>query len=205
MNELLLRRRLGAAKPYDAEVEYIETDGDAYIDTGVKVASTLTFEISLYFPANPSSWWVFGGRGSSSTVMGFQRLSASGYWRWNYGSKYQAIQLSDISQAGIHTFKNTSSSNILLKDNTTTFTCQTATFSTQQNFYLFTQNNAGTPNMRMPGERVSYAKFYSSGTLARDFIPVRVGQVGYLYDKVSGRLFGNANSTGSFGIGNDVV
>ncbi len=35
-----------------------------------------------------------------------------------------------------------------------------------------------------------------------DAIPVRVGQVGYMYDKVSGNLLGNAGS-GSFVLGND--
>lgn len=38
--------------------------------------------------------------------------------------------------------------------------------------------------------------------LVRDYIPVRVGQVGYMYDKVSGQLFGNAG-TGNFTLGSD--
>ena len=41
------------------------------------------------------------------------------------------------------------------------------------------------------------------GVLVRDFIPVRVGQVGYMYDRVSGQLFGNAG-TGAFIVGPDV-
>jgi hypothetical protein len=36
----------------------------------------------------------------------------------------------------------------------------------------------------------------------RDFVPVRVGQVGYLYDRVSGTLYGNAG-TGNFTVGPD--
>lgn len=36
-----------------------------------------------------------------------------------------------------------------------------------------------------------------------DLIPVRVGNVGYMYDNVSGRLFGNAGS-GSFILGPDI-
>jgi hypothetical protein len=38
--------------------------------------------------------------------------------------------------------------------------------------------------------------------LVRDFIPVRVGNVGYMYDKVSGQLFGNSG-TGNFILGPD--
>jgi hypothetical protein len=43
---------------------------------------------------------------------------------------------------------------------------------------------------------------YQNGSLVRDFIPVRKGQVGYMYDKISGRLFGNIGS-GSFTFGPD--
>jgi hypothetical protein len=39
-------------------------------------------------------------------------------------------------------------------------------------------------------------------TLLRDFIPVRKNGVGYLYDRVSGELFGNAG-TGDFVLGPD--
>lgn len=35
-----------------------------------------------------------------------------------------------------------------------------------------------------------------------DFIPVRKGNVGYMFDRVSGQLFGNAG-TGAFIIGPD--
>ena len=49
-------------------------------------------------------------------------------------------------------------------------------------------------------------KLWNGITLVRDFIPVRVGSgssaVGYLYDRVSGELFGNAG-TGEFLIGPD--
>ena len=50
--------------------------------------------------------------------------------------------------------------------------------------------------------RVSLLRIYSNGVLVRDFIPVRKGTVGYLYDRVSGKLFGNAGS-GDFVLGQD--
>ena len=36
-----------------------------------------------------------------------------------------------------------------------------------------------------------------------DLLPVRVGQTGFMYDKISGQLFGNSGS-GNFILGNDV-
>ena len=49
-----------------------------------------------------------------------------------------------------------------------------------------------------------YSAYVSNGTNVADFIPVRVGSVGYMYDRVSGKLFGNAG-TGDFVLGPDVV
>jgi hypothetical protein len=45
-------------------------------------------------------------------------------------------------------------------------------------------------------------KLYSSGVLVRDFIPVRKGTTGYLYDAVSETLYGNSG-TGDFTLGPD--
>ena len=50
--------------------------------------------------------------------------------------------------------------------------------------------------------KVFSLRIFDTGTLVRDFIPVRVGTTGYLYDRASGALFGN-DGTGSFGVGPD--
>ena len=52
--------------------------------------------------------------------------------------------------------------------------------------------------------KVFSAKVYVNDELVFDGIPVRKDGVGYLYDKVSGLLFGN-EGTGSFVIGNDIT
>ena len=51
---------------------------------------------------------------------------------------------------------------------------------------------------------IYWLKLYNSeGVLVRDFIPVRKGNIGFLYDKVSRTLFGNSG-TGAFVLGPDV-
>jgi hypothetical protein len=45
-------------------------------------------------------------------------------------------------------------------------------------------------------------KIWDGESLLIHLIPVRVGQVGYMYDKISGQLFGNVG-TGSFFLGLD--
>lgn len=53
--------------------------------------------------------------------------------------------------------------------------------------------------------RISYLQIINTSTdkIVLDLIPVRVGNVGYMYDRVSRKLFGNTG-TGDFAIGDDV-
>lgn len=70
--------------------------------------------------------------------------------------------------------------------------------SNTQTLYLFKGRKIAVDNVK-----VGKVKIYDGDELKRDFIPVRVGQVGYMYDKVSGQLFSNVN-TGNFILGNDI-
>ena len=50
--------------------------------------------------------------------------------------------------------------------------------------------------------RIFNEKIYVNDVLVRDMDHIRFGQLGYLYDKVSGLSFGNG-STGTFTLGPD--
>ena len=64
-------------------------------------------------------------------------------------------------------------------------------------------NQVPSANWYMKG-RINRYSVTRDGAKILDFIPVRKGTVGYLYDRVSGALFGNAG-TGDFVLGPDVV
>lgn len=68
--------------------------------------------------------------------------------------------------------------------------------------YMFARHRQDNGVGNYSKAKIYYCKIWNGGALVRDFIPVRVGQVGYMYDKVSGELFGNSGS-GSFTLGND--
>lgn len=51
--------------------------------------------------------------------------------------------------------------------------------------------------------RLYHVELLRNGVKLRDFLPVRVGEVGYMYDQVSGELFGNAGG-GSYILGPDI-
>ena len=58
MGTLLNRRRyMGGAKglPYDAEVEYLESTGTAYIDTGITPTLSYSVEMEFYLVSPLSS------------------------------------------------------------------------------------------------------------------------------------------------------
>lgn len=59
-----------------------------------------------------------------------------------------------------------------------------------------------SPNYLSAKQKIIWIKIEVNGVITFDSIPVRVGQVGYMYDRVSGQLFGNAG-TGQFILGPD--
>ncbi len=83
--------------------------------------------------------------------------------------------------------------------NNTTYTLYTNTNGYENTSpFLIGDNSA----QRGINENVYYFKAYKGGVLMLDLIPVRKGNVGYLYDKVSKQIFGNAG-TGDFILGQD--
>lgn len=190
--------------PYDAEIEYIECDGSAYINTGIKTASTTSFEFSIYLPLFTdfiSPPWLFGSRSGSNQGQMALLISSSSLTQWRYGTKNVSLP---FLGAGNYTISNVNNSRTLVV-NGTSYTADTQTFTSNYDFDIFCLNVNGTHGGFATGMRFKNGKIYQNGTLVRDYIAVRVGQVGYLYDRVSGQLFGNANSTGAFILGNDVT
>lgn len=59
-------------------------------------------------------------------------------------------------------------------------------------------------NIAPAGQRIYGYRFIAGGHTLTDLIPVRVGDVGYMYDRVSGQLFGN-QGTGEFVLGPDII
>ena len=206
MNIMQMRRGMGvsgAPLPYDAEIEYLETDGNAYIDTGFKPNQDTVFDLTFYTPGTGDDIWMFGMRnGANIGQLAFLDNRSANNTQWRYGA-YNALYPSKLG-AGVYVFRNTNSPHIL-EVNGRTFTAQSQTFTGLYSFYIFTLNVSGTPALSNIGAGVRFhgGKMWDNFILVRDFIPVRIGQVGYLYDRVSGELFGNAG-TGAFILGPDV-
>ena len=186
--------------PYDAEVEWLQSDGSAYIDTGIKAAGNLyikTYLIDFFVNANGGKW-PFGGRTSSRSGM-FGLLinnndkrvymaynTSSGTIAFNTCTSYPQSAVVEIGNGNV-------------KIGTTSHTYTTATFTSTQNVTLFGLNNGGTQIVMAIKIGPTYL---TDGTNTVDLIPVRKDGVGYMYDKISGNLIGTP--VGAFTYGNDV-
>lgn len=206
MIEPLAKRRfkLQGSLPYDRQVDCLYTDGKAFIDTGIKVGPNVTFSLKFYVVVPDQLIQLFGGRESATDNQLYfyndaRDPSYPGYWR--YGDKnVGTAQLTE----GVYTFDNTESPNTLYI-NDAGYTANNPTFTeVDSNFYIFTLNtqadgdaHPATSNM---AEGIGFygGQIYVNGELVRDYIPVVKDDVGYLYDKVTGQLFDNANTEGDF-------
>ena len=193
-----------AKLPYDAEVEYLESTGTQYIDTGIIGGSSSKVEISAASPNTAYNMGLFGSR-NASLVKAFtvwQRATTADVGfdfaddATNRVDAYAAWDTSGVNTV-IKDGPNNTLNGVAGKNNAT------ATFSCEYPFYLFCVNTAGTATSIFSG-RIYACKIWQGSILVRDYIPVRVGDVGYMYDRVSGRLFGNAG-TGAFVVGPDKV
>lgn len=179
--------------PYDAEVEYLASTGGQYISSGVNYDNgAVNIELDVEILPNSIT--------GNSAVFGVG--AAAGQWFGKAGQVYGCGSSASNSNINIGTriiaglvYGN----GIRLTINGNYIGSRGGGVGTR-NFWLFrvTHGSVGAAPLRL-----YYAKIRdANNVMVRDFIPVRVGQVGYLYDRVSGQLFGKYG-TGDFIVGPD--
>ena len=173
---------------YDATVSYLQSSGTQYIKTGINGGPNIKIVIDGAFLSSANS---FHGAEDSSHKIVIGVYNSKFYLRHGGGKSIENVDTSRHTfsvESGTVTFDGTSYS-------------VNAYSGTAENgeIYLFADNIQGTASSHTRFKLYS-AKIYSSGTLVRYFVPVRVGQTGCLYDSVSRTLFENQGS-GSFSFG----
>ena len=187
--------------PYDAEVEYLESTGTQWIDTLINADFNMSVEITM---ANVSTPWNNVNPMGAILVTPMRRhhlnFTVQGV-RYFFGVGDGCVLASNVkpSDGDVFTFKvDAVNKTFTLGSFLGTF--PNVTFDTGVSYWLFGRN--GTTPPYLGSLRIYSAKLWNGSTLVRDFIPVRVGSVGYTYDRVSGQLFRNSG-TGAFNYGND--
>lgn len=202
--------RMIRSKPYLCEVEYLESTGGQYINTGIIGSSATKVEITAYTTNISTTMALFGarntGNGNRPSYSIWRRAVQAGgeRMRFDYNSaSADSVVGGDWDASTVNTITKDNVSNYI---NGTLASTNTAhSFSLDIPFYLGTINGSGTPATYYFVGRIYSCKIWdANGNLVFDYIPVRKGTVGYLYDRISRKLFGNAG-TGDFVLGPDVV
>lgn len=164
--------------PYDEELEYIESTGSQYIDTGLVTSSAWSnYTVDAHFmpvsatasssmAAFGATYWGMGGPGNGR------------WWDFNEvmeaGRKYHLHLEKDIRSRvrvyldGVQKYTSTSS------------TWVSSYFGIKIGIFGFGDGGSNRGKWRCYGIR-----FYIDNELAHDYIPVRVGTTALMYDRVT--------------------
>jgi hypothetical protein len=190
--------------PYDAEVEYLKSTGTQWIDTSVVPSVGCSMEIDAAFTNNPVESYLGGVHWDNN------RGFAVGIVKNLNSSKFTALAgHSSVSAGSIDTQRHKFSL-IINTSRSATFSVDDSSATNGSITFLASDLKIPLLARRRSSSTLDYhasaflyaCKIRVGDVLVRDYIAVRKGSVGYLYDKVSGQLFGNAG-TGAFIVGPD--
>jgi hypothetical protein len=190
-----------ASKP--VEIEYLRGTGTQYIDTGYTpvIGDSICCEFMLIKPLSEGENQCLYSAGTrDSQVISLLADNFRGKLAYiRHFSTGTAAHL--IFNPSVNTWYTltVTSDGVSTIDNVTTTSRPTAEIDgNEKNLWLWKRRNGTSPFYG------SIRRFYikNNGVMKLDLIPVRVGNVGYLFDKVSMKLFGNSG-TGSFVLGPD--
>lgn len=205
----------GKRLPYDAEVEYLESTGTQWIDTGVIPTTDLNFRLHCYYNTPMQAITgecVFGMRYTQGTqwrcMVSNYRVNTGGYASFFNNQRF----ISTIS--GVHEYEFSLINGVYSNGHGTTGTVNKAQTSpilpipSSWTMHLFRGNYTTEPfNDVFKGKVFSLDLWLDSGLYVRKYRPVRFTNEqgvteGAMYDRVTKQLFRNAG-TGAFTYGPD--
>ena len=186
-------------------VEYLQSTGTQWIDTGVAVKDNIAIEYD-FTPLQRTSGLFYCGCWGNTNTQGRAYLYISGVNTLQYGF--------GIADAGMYENlpNNISLDRKLYRLDKSGFWINGIRATTMQfssmaqntlRFYLMRCNdinNRGANSSKLFG-----SKIYENGTTIRDFRPIAIGNTGYMMDILTGDYLQYGNKgTGSFIIGPDI-
>lgn len=197
-------RKMMKLLPYDAEIEFLESTGTQWIDTGVNGYLDFDYDIKFLIPTPVSPNYYNSFFGAWDSIEDnlrqylFTNSSAQSFYCGN--NRSNQIYIRSCPQNEIAQFRKYGNTLQLNKIKKTV--AYSEPYELDRTLFLFGTNRKTTIDRALSGTRIYSFELSLGSETILDFIPARVGTVGYMYDRVSGRLFGNAG-TGSFVIGPD--
>ena len=196
----------GYERPYASEVEYLESDVNQFIDiwpqTGHEESLKVECGFMLIGSDRMKNYHVFIPSPNGST------------WNFQEGPRlyryYDGLRVACDGAKGITIsnlgFKRRCDAEVLYSNhNTIEWNVDGISGSASRTYYI-----KGNKVIRLFGDvktnltgRIYYFRLYIDGVLVRDLVPFRLGDVGCMYDKVSGDMLFN-DGDGEFILGPDL-
>ena len=183
--------------PGYTRVEYLESTGTQYIDTGIKQTPNIGFMVKYQFTQLQNQTYILG----SYTPHYYLGITSNGYMAISYGSGTGNVRVSipngEFTTVPYTTKANYNNSHIAEFVGIKSAIMPEVTFSNnKKNMYLFGLNNVP---YYLSKSRIYTLQITDGTELVRNFIPARRNGDGVLgmYDTVSNTFFTNAG-TGEF-------
>lgn len=185
---------------YDAEVEFLRATNGAYIEIPHGISGDTYISCDGIIPPSSSDRFLLGSSDGWENCHVMLGSRSTNSYSLRYGTNVNVSISKSYAAFGVrHTF---SKNGVTYKWGN--YKVTGATFvKTIQKTFLFAGTSDGVEALN-PGENITIYSFsMRDNNYYIDLTPVRVGTVGYMYDRVSGQLFGN-KGTGAFVLGPDV-
>lgn len=176
------------------QLEYIESSGTQWIDTGVKPNQAYTLEVK--FQTTQTS--------AGGIAVSDQNWESNGFGIWCNASGFGSQSATNLTLSGADPIEAILSQNGLFVDGEQIWTPSAESFTAAANMTICALNRNGSISEKLTG-KIYYVRLLSNGQAVRDFVPCKnaSGAVG-LYDTVGGQFYANAG-TGTFTAGPEVV
>lgn len=174
-------------------LEYIESTGTQYIDTGFKPNNDTRVVMCSRITTKPSSSaCLFGSRKASGSIdNSLWYVASSNNFQSGYGNAKLTATAPDILAKRVYD----KDKNKFYVDGELLITNTAATFQTSWTLFLMENNQNGSAQGNKCAMKLYYCQIYDAGVLIRDYVPCKneIGAVG-LYDLVYGEFYPNAGN-----------
>lgn len=194
--------------PYDAEIEYLKGSRYQYIDTGITAKNTIGVELEVTILPSLNIWFGVRPTTSNNNTLGLQLQTYPNKFISLYNSRVSFTSEKALVEGQKVKIKCETGKVYIDDELIYTHSTSASVFdSTPHTMYLFTEQYLEKPTSETNNKtQIHSCKIYRTydNLILADFIPVRVGNVGYMYDKVTKKLFEN-KGTDNFILGPDKI
>lgn len=171
----------GVSLPYDHEVEFLESTGSQWIDTETKPSEDLATYITFSYQQIANNVSAFGSRSLASNDRYW--LNYDSKFEIGYGNWTSAVETTSVGAINTIAFNEIVDGNHRFTVNGRSITVS-GTPNTSVNIIVFGRAIGSTAPV-LSKMRLYSMSMKRGGVLIHDYIPVRVGTTGELYDRVS--------------------